>query len=132
MSDGITDMIRASDAWLIAMRERLIEEDLLYGEYNPGLCPNIQTNERSGDVFCVHAGRLLGECGLSWCQPCQAFFGPWGAWRAVGREVSWRAEVISEMAREYDTDRLNLGALFVSLGMYIEIRIYLDAVGWSL
>jgi hypothetical protein len=35
------------------------------------------------------------------------------------------------MAREYDTDRLNLGALFVSLGMYIEIRIYLDASGWS-
>lgn len=107
MSDGITDMIRASDAWLIAMRERLIEEDLLYGEYNPGLCPNIQTNERSGDVFCVHAGRLLGECGLSWCQPCQAFFGPWGAWRSLGSwlvndevsAASWTAYLLWERIR---------------------------------
>ena len=65
------------------------------------------------------------------CPDCPVDFGPWGAWRAVGREVSWRAEIISEMAREYDTDRLNLGPRFVSLGMYIEIRIYLDASGWS-
>ena len=64
-------------------------------------------------------------------EDCPVCLGEWGAWRAVGREVSWRAEVISEMAQEYDTDRLNLGALFVSLAMYIEIRIYLEAVGWS-
>ena len=78
----------------------------------------------------IDGGICFGPDHHRWDE-CPVYFGPWGAWRSVGREVSWRAEVISEMAQEYDTDRLNLGALFVSLAMYIEIRIYLEAVGWS-
>lgn len=97
-------------------------------------CPNYATCSVGMEMsVCLPESkfpRLIG-CGVKYGGACRADFGPWGAWRAVGREVSWRAEVISEMAREYDTNRLNLGALFVSLGMYIEIRIYLDASGWS-
>ena len=90
-------------------------------------CPALRWDGE--EVYCLETKTGDTDC---WHDLCPYETGAWGAWRAVGREVSWRAEVISEMAREYDTDRLNLGALFVSLGMYIEIRIYLDASGWSL
>jgi hypothetical protein len=76
------------------MRERLIEEDLVYGEYNPEVCPNLQMVE---DPFCVPGGRLFGECGPMWCQPCHAFLGPWGAWRAGLAVVEGAARHANEM-----------------------------------
>ena len=123
MSDGCSDAARTQDRYFDRMRERLIEEDLVYGEYNPEVCPNLQMVE---DPFCVPGGRLFGECGLMWCQPCHAFLGPWGAWRAVLAEVNAYTRYAVCVEPENAGHRLAArgGSLFAG-------HVFLDAVGWS-
>ena len=94
MSDGCSEEARSQDRYFDALRARLIAEDLLYDEYDPSTCPNLQM---TGDPFCVAGGRLLGECGLMWCQPCRAYFGPWGEWRAGLAETMDAARHYNEM-----------------------------------
>ena len=79
MSDGVTDNYRAQERFFERLRARLIDEDALYGEYNPELCPNLV---RQDDDWCVPNGRFCGPCHAMWCEGCHAHFGPWGAWRA--------------------------------------------------
>lgn len=101
MSDGISDAFSQQDKWFEKMRERLLYEDQLYGEYDSSECPNQEENYQ-GDLFCCvpisdTMYTVLGECGLAWCMPCQAYMGEWGVWRSfvgwyfVGETEMWNA-----------------------------------------
>lgn len=119
MTDGCSDEARSQDRYFDALRARLIAEDLLYGEYDPGTCPNIQTAE---DPVCVAGGRL--ECGPAWCQPCQAHFGPWGAWRAVVGELT---DYIDEIESDYPI----YPHRWDCVGPRDVARIIMRPVGWA-
>lgn len=121
MSDGVTDNYRAQERFFERLRARLIDEDALYGEYNPELCPNLVQRD---DDWCVPDGRFCGPCHAMWCEGCHAHLGPWGAWRAI-------APLLTEMAVYYydnpgKWDNLTHFALW-----YYWADDYLDAVGWS-
>ena len=87
MSDGCRDEAIAQERYFERMRSRLLEEEALYGAWNPETCPNIIRGE---DDWCA-CGR---PCRAMWCEGCNAHLGPWGAWRAVLDQVSDLAEVL--------------------------------------
>lgn len=80
MSDGCRDEAIAQERYFERMRSRLLEEEALYGAWNPETCPNIIRGE---DDWCA-CGR---PCRAMWCEGCNAHLGPWGAWRATVAQI---------------------------------------------